>query len=251
MFLGTGRLGTGRISEEVFNVPGKFRRRISPGHDADEARSDFAGFGGEGIPRRGSIRVSVGEDCCRLKGGARVGRPRQSRIFRVFSGGWRAARIRRRPLQSGHSRTSTCVPDTTAKSNVICTKTEADDLSAPLAPKTQKTEFQNSTLPDRIGIRLPRTSARGDAVPVAAQEKFPVPQRRPNTESTVLEHGDDRRQREPPCPRLSHTRNQSPRKELNEFERGVPDIRRKADKFCQVFGEPKPHQRFNGKDPAP
>ena len=40
-------------------------------------------------------------------GGARDGRPRHSRIARVVSGGWIAARILMGPWQTGHSRTST------------------------------------------------------------------------------------------------------------------------------------------------
>ncbi len=40
-------------------------------------------------------------------GGAREGMPRQSRIFRIASGGLIAARILMRPEQLGHSRTST------------------------------------------------------------------------------------------------------------------------------------------------
>ena len=42
----------------------------------------------------------------RATGGARLGRPIQSRIFRVLTGGWISARIRSRPLQSGHFKTS-------------------------------------------------------------------------------------------------------------------------------------------------
>ena len=38
--------------------------------------------------------------------GALTGRPRQSRIFRIASGGWSAAMIRMRPPQRSHSRTS-------------------------------------------------------------------------------------------------------------------------------------------------
>jgi hypothetical protein len=39
-------------------------------------------------------------------GGGRDGRPRQSRIFRIASGGWIAASILMRALQRGHSKTS-------------------------------------------------------------------------------------------------------------------------------------------------
>ena len=39
-------------------------------------------------------------------GGARLGRPMHSRIFRVFTDGWIVARILRRPLQLEHFKTS-------------------------------------------------------------------------------------------------------------------------------------------------
>jgi four helix bundle protein len=41
-------------------------------------------------------------------GGGREGRPRQSRIFRIVSGGWIAYTILIRPKQLGHSKTSAC-----------------------------------------------------------------------------------------------------------------------------------------------
>ena len=58
-------------------------------------QSDDTGSGDSGSGRAGAV------------GGARDGRPRHSRMARVATGGWIAARIRMRPPQSGHSRTST------------------------------------------------------------------------------------------------------------------------------------------------
>ena len=48
---------------------------------------EWAVLTGEGIPLRAQIRFEIGLSPRRLRGGARVGRPRQSRIFLVFSGG--------------------------------------------------------------------------------------------------------------------------------------------------------------------
>ncbi len=87
--------------------------RADKGGDFDGDGTDFEGekaksryFGANVSPEGVHVSSNADSEAARASGGARLGRPMHSRIFRVLTGGWIAAKIFRGPLQSGHFKTS-------------------------------------------------------------------------------------------------------------------------------------------------